>query len=50
VELRGLMTPGQEMRIWRDALTALVAGFAIREGGPADGRGGEQKGRSQVVS
>jgi hypothetical protein len=32
VELRGLMTPGQEMRIWRDALTALVAGFAIPEG------------------
>jgi hypothetical protein len=31
VELRGLMTPGQEMRIWRDALTALVAGFAITE-------------------
>jgi hypothetical protein len=32
VELRGLMTPGEEMRIWRDALTALVAGFAIAEG------------------
>jgi AcrR family transcriptional regulator len=31
VELRGLMTPGQETRIWRDALTALVAGFAITE-------------------
>jgi AcrR family transcriptional regulator len=31
VELRGLMTPGEEMRIWRDALTALVAGFAIAE-------------------
>ncbi|GAC1569061.1 MAG: TetR/AcrR family transcriptional regulator [Acidimicrobiales bacterium] len=28
VELRGLMPPGQETRIWRDALTALVAGFA----------------------
>jgi hypothetical protein len=23
------MTPGQEERIWRDALTALMAGFAI---------------------
>ena len=34
VELRGLMTPGEEMRIWRDALTALVAGFAIA-GGPS---------------
>jgi hypothetical protein len=32
VELRGLMTPGQETRIWRDALTALIAGFAIAEG------------------
>jgi AcrR family transcriptional regulator len=31
VELRGLMTPGEEMRIWRDALTALVAGFAIAD-------------------
>ena len=29
VELRSQMTPGQEERIWRDALTALVAGFAI---------------------
>lgn len=29
VELRGLMTPGDEDRIWRDALTALVAGFAM---------------------
>jgi AcrR family transcriptional regulator len=29
VELRGLMTPGEESRIWRDALTALVAGFAV---------------------
>jgi AcrR family transcriptional regulator len=28
VELRSQMTPGQEERIWRDALTALVAGFA----------------------
>ena len=32
VELRGVMTPGEEMRIWRDALTALVAGFAITDG------------------
>ncbi|MBJ7601842.1 MAG: TetR/AcrR family transcriptional regulator [Candidatus Dormibacteraeota bacterium] len=29
VELRGLMTPGEEERIWRDALAALVAGFAV---------------------
>jgi Tetracyclin repressor-like, C-terminal domain len=29
VELRGLMTPGEEVRIWREALTALVAGFAV---------------------
>ena len=29
VELRGLMPPGEETRIWHDALTALVAGFAI---------------------
>jgi Tetracyclin repressor-like, C-terminal domain len=29
VELRGLKIPGEEVRIWRDALTALVAGFAI---------------------
>jgi AcrR family transcriptional regulator len=29
VELRGLMPPGQEERIWRDALTALVSGFAV---------------------
>lgn len=29
VELRGMMTPGEEERIWRDALTALVAGFAM---------------------
>ncbi len=34
VELRGLMAPGEEMRIWRDALTALVAGFAT-PGGPS---------------
>jgi hypothetical protein len=26
-----MMTPGEETRIWRDALTALVAGFAIAE-------------------
>ena len=25
------MTPGQETRIWHDALTALVVGFAIAE-------------------
>jgi AcrR family transcriptional regulator len=29
VELRGQMTSGEEVRIWRDALTALVAGFAV---------------------
>jgi AcrR family transcriptional regulator len=29
VELRGRMTSGEETRIWRDALTALVAGFAV---------------------
>ena len=29
VELRGQMTSGQETRIWRDAVTALVAGFAL---------------------
>jgi len=28
VELRGMMQPGEETRIWRDALAALVAGFA----------------------
>jgi AcrR family transcriptional regulator len=33
VELRGLMPAGREERIWRDALTALVRGFA-----PAKGR------------
>jgi len=27
VELRSHMTPGEEERVWRDALTALVAGF-----------------------
>jgi AcrR family transcriptional regulator len=30
VELRSQMTPGQEERIWRDALTALVTGFAAQ--------------------
>jgi AcrR family transcriptional regulator len=29
VELRGRMLPGEEGRIWSDALTALVAGFAV---------------------
>jgi AcrR family transcriptional regulator len=29
VELRGQMTPGEETRVWRDALTALVSGFAL---------------------
>jgi AcrR family transcriptional regulator len=29
VELRGMMTPGEEARIWREALTALVTGFAV---------------------
>jgi hypothetical protein len=35
VELRGQMTSGEETRIWRDALTALVAGFGLtaRPGG-----------------
>lgn len=28
IELRGMMSPGQQERIWRDALTALVAGLA----------------------
>jgi AcrR family transcriptional regulator len=32
VELRGRMTSGEETRIWRDALTALVAGFALAAG------------------
>ena len=27
IELRGILTTGQEERIWRDALTALIAGF-----------------------
>ena len=37
VELRGMMTPSAETRIWRDALTALVTGFALpaRPGRPA---------------
>jgi AcrR family transcriptional regulator len=29
VELRGMMPSGEEIRIWRDALAALVAGFAV---------------------
>jgi AcrR family transcriptional regulator len=29
VELRGLMARGEEVRIWHDALTALVTGFAV---------------------
>ena len=29
VELRGSMAKGEEVRIWRDALTALVTGFAV---------------------
>ena len=29
IELRGQMTSGGEVRIWRDALTSLVAGFAL---------------------
>ena len=35
VELCGQMTPGEETRIWRDVLAALVAGFALaaRPGG-----------------
>jgi AcrR family transcriptional regulator len=32
VELRGRMTSGEETRIWRDALGALVAGFALASG------------------
>jgi AcrR family transcriptional regulator len=37
VELRGQMTSGEERRIWHDALSALVAGFALaaRPGGSA---------------
>ena len=36
VELRGLLPPGQEERIWKDALTALASGFAAsaRQGNP----------------
>jgi AcrR family transcriptional regulator len=33
VELRSQMTPGDEERVWRDALTALVAGFAVGQRG-----------------
>jgi AcrR family transcriptional regulator len=29
VELRGMFRPGEAERIWRDALTALVRGFAL---------------------
>jgi AcrR family transcriptional regulator len=35
VELRGRMTSGEEARTWRDALTALVAGFALTVRDPA---------------
>jgi AcrR family transcriptional regulator len=31
MELRGAMTRGEEERIWRDGLTALVAGFAVAQ-------------------
>ncbi len=31
VELRGGLTRGEEERIWRDGLTALVAGFAVAQ-------------------
>ncbi|SRR5258708_1450330 len=34
LELRGTLTPGEEPRIWREALTALVAGFAVPGGRP----------------
>jgi hypothetical protein len=29
IELRGTLPPGQQERIWRDALSALAAGLAI---------------------
>jgi AcrR family transcriptional regulator len=29
LELRGMLRPGDEEQIWRDALTALVTGFAV---------------------
>ena len=29
VELRGILPKGEEARIWRDALSALVAGFGL---------------------
>jgi len=29
LELRGVLTPGDEERIWRGDLTALIAGFAV---------------------
>jgi AcrR family transcriptional regulator len=31
VELRGVMPSGEEDRIWRDALTAIVVGFAMAQ-------------------
>ncbi|HEX3393353.1 MAG TPA: helix-turn-helix domain-containing protein [Acidimicrobiales bacterium] len=41
VELRGMLAPGREIRVWRDALGALVAGFGdhpssrgVRPAGP----------------
>jgi AcrR family transcriptional regulator len=37
VELRGLMRPGDEERLWRDALGALLKGFAVA--GESQGRG-----------
>ena len=37
VELRGRMTSGEETRIWRDALGALVAGFALASRPPPGG-------------
>lgn len=42
VELRGQMTPGEEVRIWRDALIALVAGFAIPPGATSRPRRDDQ--------
>ena len=36
MELRSLLTPGDEERIWRDALTALVRGFAIQPPPPTN--------------
>jgi len=45
VELRGQMTSGEEPRIWRDALTALVAGFALAA--PTGGSGATATRRTQ---